>query len=475
MIEAGAARTRGIDARTFALPAATFHRAAVWSLRALLAVVIFSWFSAAPPRASQLVLTLELGRRAVAEQHFELGWLGAACTYLANAAAGFGGMAALGGTLVVVALALVEFRARPRTGDVLSLAATIVAAYFFLDVLRVGGGGAHWVCAAAFVLALERARGWGLCVAVAIVAVWANVAADAVVAPALAALVAIGRALDGRLPRASVAHMALVVLGCAAALLLTPEGFAALARAPLAAHLDRELAALIPFAPSTVAPRAYMTLFGMLAAGAALGLRRSRWEDRLLFCAALLLAFWNGAYLPLAGIVAAPVLFGSLVRVAPQFFAQPSQKGRFAKGLIAAIAVVFALGFAGDTPGRVAQTARGHEPADSVIRRSLADGRRHHVFCAVLEWCNYAITLGNVRVMMDARVERADPSVRAAQFTIARVKPGWKRELAARGIDAVVVRRSEALGQLLAFVPHWEAVDLEDGIVLYERAGGAAR
>jgi hypothetical protein len=72
--------------------------------------------------------------------------------------------------------------------------------------------------------------------------------------------------------------------------------------------------------------------------------------------------------------------------------------------------------------------------------------------------------------MMDGRVERVDASVREAQVTIARAKPGWKRELTQRGIDTVVVRRTDALGQLLAFVPRWEAIDLENGIVLYERS-----
>jgi len=469
MIDA-AARGRALDGSTFAAPAVTLHHAAVWSQRALLAVVIFSWFAAAPPRAAHLALTLELGRRAVVEHHFEFGWLGAAGTYLADAAAGFGGMAALGGILVVAALALVEFRARPRTGDVLSLAATIVAAFCFLDVLRVGGSAAHWVCAAAFVLALERARGWGLCVAVAIAIVWANVSADAILAPFLAALVTIGRVIDGRLSRATRVHMAFVVLGCLGALLLTPEGFGYVARAPLAAHLDRDLASIIPFAPSAIAPRAYLALFGLLVAGAALGLRRCRWEDRLLFGAVLMLGFWNGEYLPLGGIIAAPVLVGTVVRIAPQFFAQPAARGRLANGLVAAIAIVLAIGFAGSTPLRIARAAAMVEPADSVIRRAVADGRERRMFCAVAEWCNYAIAFGNVRVMMDGRVERVDASVREAQVTIARAKPGWKRELTQRGIDTVVVRRTDALGQLLAFVPRWEAIDLENGIVLYERS-----
>jgi hypothetical protein len=470
MSEVSAAARGAFAGRTFVARAATLHHAAVWSLRTLLAVVIFSWFSAAPPRASHLALTLELGRRAVLEHYFEFGWLGAACAYLADAAAGFGGMAALGGILVVAALALVEFRARPRTGDVLSLAAMIFAAFCFLDVLRVGGGAAHWVCAAAFVLAVERARGWGLCVAVAIAIVWANVSADAVLAPFLAALVTIGRVIDGRLSRAASVQMAFVVVGCAAALLLTPEGFAYVARAPLAAHLDRDLAGLIPFSPSAIAPRAYLVLFGMLAAGAALGLQRCRWEDRLLFAAVLMLGFWNGEYLPLAGIVGAPVLVGTVVRVAPQFFAQPSSRGRLANGLIAAIAIVLALGFAGSTPARVARAAAVQDPAESVINRAAGDGRAHHMLCSVVEWCNYAIAFRNVDVMMDARVERAGLPVREDQFTITRAKPGWRHELAARGIDTIVVRRTDALGQLLAFVPRWEAIDLENGIVLYEKS-----
>jgi hypothetical protein len=473
--EAGAA-PRSIGRAAFAAPASTLHHAAVWSLRALLAVVIFAWFAVAPPRSAQLALSLELGRRAIVEHRFEIGWFGELVTYLANAAAGFGGLAAIGGVLVVATLALIEFRARPRTGDVLSLAAMILAAFCFLDALRPGGGAAHWICAAAFLLVLERARGWSIFITVAIAAIWANVAPDAILAPFIAGLVAIGRVADRRLPPAALVRMSLVVLGCAAALLLTPEGLDYLWKAPFAAHLDRGLSAVIPFAPKLVAPRAYATLFAILVMGAALGSRHCRWEDRFLFAGAIGLAFWNGEYLPLAGIVAAPIVVGTVVRFAPQFFAPPSSRGRLANGLVAAIAIVLALGFAGSTPARVARAAVQREPAEAVISRVAAAGREHRLFCLVVDWCNYAAGFGNVRVLMDGRVERADPAALEAQQAIARVKPAWKNELAQRGIDAVVAHRADAVAQLLAFAPGWEATDLQDGVILFERvSGGGAR
>jgi hypothetical protein len=89
--------------------------------------------------------------------------------------------------------------------------------------------------------------------------------------------------------------------------------------------------------------------------------------------------------------------------------------------------------------------------------------------CVVVEWCNYAIAFGNVRVLMDGRTERYDGPTRDAQHEIARVTAGWKAELARRGVDAVLAHRSDALAALLELAPDWNAVDLRDGIILLER------
>jgi len=465
LAHAPANATDGPAARTW-----TYRHAAVWSLRTFLAVVIFAWFSVAVPRAPQIALTLELGRRAVFEHRFEFGWLGAVFFYLAQALAGFGGLAAFGGVSVVIALALVEFRARPRTGDVLSLAAMILAAFCFLDALRVGGGAAHWIFAAAFLLLLERARGWALFGTIAVAVVWANAAPDAILAPVLAAAVAIGRILDRNSGRGEIAHVCAVTLGCAAALLVTPAGTKYLTLAPLAAHLDRGLAAVIPLAPNVLAPRAYVAFFIVLLFGAALGVRRCRWEDRLLFGVAIFLGFWNGENLPLAGIIAAPILVGTLVRVAPQFFAAPSSRERLADAVVAAIALCLAFGFAVGAQGRAMHYVL-EQPPQTIVNRALADGRPHRLFCVVVEWCDYAIGFKDTGVVMDGRIERYDDRERTAQHAIAHLAHGWKGELSSRRVDLVLAHRSDALSTILAFVPGWSVVDLMDGVVLLKHEG----
>jgi len=445
----------------------TYRHAAVWSLRTFLTVMIFAWFSVAAPRADKIALTLELGRRAVVEHHFEFGWLGAVFFYFAHELAGFGGLASFSGVSVVIGLALVEFRARPRTGSVLSLAAMIVAAFCFLDALRVGGGAAHWICAAAFLLVLERARGWALFGTIAIAIVWANIAPDAILAPVLAATVAIGRILDRNSARGEIVHTCAAALGCAAALLVTPAGTNYLTLAPLAAHLERGLAAVIPLAPNVVAPRAYAAFFVVLLFGAALGVRRCRWEDRLLFGVAIFLGFWNGDDLPLAGIIAGPILVGTLIRVAPQFFAAPSSRERSADAVVAAIALCLAWGFAAGAQGRAIHYVL-QEPPATIVNRALSDGRPHGLFCVVVEWCDYAIGFKDTRVVMDGRIEHYDEGARTAQHNIAHVSLGWKAELSSRRIDFVLAHRSDALATILAFVPGWSVVDLMDGVVLLQ-------
>jgi len=129
----------------------------------------------------------------------------------------------------------------------------------------------------------------------------------------------------------------------------------------------------------------------------------------------------------------------------------------------------FLVGFAAETQARIAHSFAEREPADTMLRRAAADGRPHRLVCVAVEWCNYAIAFGNVRVLMDGRTERYDGPARAAQHEIARVTAGWKAELARRGVDAVLARRSDALATLLELAPGWDAVDLQDGIILFER------
>jgi hypothetical protein len=467
--QAGASRARATAPLSYAA-AASYRNAAVWSLRTLLAAAVFGWFAISAPRGPQLTLTLEAGRRALELHALSVGWLSSIVALATARASGFGGLAALSGASVVVTLALVEFRARSRAGYVLSLIAGILAAFAFLDVLRVGAGATGWVWAAALLLVLDRARGFALTAAAFAIAVaWCNVAPEGILAPLLAALYVLGRSIDRRFAGPRVWDGWLAVAACALATLCTPAGLGYLTLAPWAAHLHESTAKVLPLAPYLIAPRAYYgAFFASLVLGAALGISRRRTGDLLLLAAGLFLTLRNGADAPLLGIIAAPIFAESFAVIAPQFKAAPPVRERLADGLIAAIAFLLAISLGSVSHAR-AQTQSLRTTPYWMMARYAADGRPHTIFCSVVEWCDYAAILPNLRPFMDGRVERTDKPMRDAQHAIATVGTDWKKELARRRIDTVLTHRTDALAALLELSPHWTVVDGDADVVLLER------
>lgn len=448
---------------------AVYRNAAVWSLRALLAVVVFAWFAVTSPQSARLAMTLELGRRAVQSHEFGLGWLSAAIAHTVFSASGLGGIAALSGASVVVALALVEFRARSRGGYVLSLFAGIAAAFGFLDVLHIGAGATNWVCAAALLLVLDRARGAALVLgATAVSILWCNLAPQGILAPVLAALVALGRTIDrgARAPETRVEWLA--VLGSALALLCTPAGIGFANAASWGAHLHRILSDVIPLAPYLMAPLSYYGLFfAIVVAAAALGIAR-RNDDRLLLAAGLVLCLRDGATAPLLGIIAAPILAASLVENAPYLFASLPARARLADGLIASLTIVVALSIATAIHPRLQQTLES-DVHYSLLQRYAADHRPHRIVCSVVAWCDFTVALPGLRSLVDDRVERSNTATRKAQHDIARVQKGWQQDLASYRIDAVLTHRTDALAALLELDPRWTASDAQGDAILFER------
>ena len=106
--------------------------------------------------------------------------------------------------------------------------------------------------------------------------------------------------------------MALGVAGTALALFATP-GFLAFPGIALEdLRLDRGLQDIVPFNPMEDAPLAYRLGFPLaFFAAFAVGVRPRRVGDVLLLLAAGLLALANGTYLPVFGVLVAPLLGAS--------------------------------------------------------------------------------------------------------------------------------------------------------------------
>ncbi len=459
----------------FAARAETFRDVALWSLRGLLFTLVVAAFALSRPAAPQLALSIELGRRVAMEHAFGLGWLGALEAWAVSTASGLGGLAAVAGIATVATLALVEFRARRRGGAILALGATILAAATFFDALHVGGGAPRWLGAAAFLLALERRRGAWLALPIALV--WCNFSATGLLAPILAALVALGRTIDLG-PRAPMAVRAwAIAIGSAIVATLTPDGIAYFGHAWSALHFDRRVIGLIPILPSEVAPQGYR--FGLTAVvvlAAWLWNYRRRADDVLLTLAGVILVFLDGTNLPLLGIIAGPAFAGSLRRLWPNFGADPPPaRERWAAAGVALVAFVIAAGFALAPNERLLRQSPEAGAEQTAIGQLAGDGRRHVLYCSVALWCDYAAPFHNIDVVLDERFERVKPEVWIMATQISHVRLGWRKALSGAGVDAVVARRKGALATLLSMDRGWESRASDPTFMLFVRRHGSVR
>jgi hypothetical protein len=456
----------------FDAPSEAARQVAVWSLRALLAVVVISSFGFATPRAPQQILQLALGERALGWQEYGLGWLAACGTWAVTHAFGLGGLAALGAVSLVGTLALVEARARARSGEVLALLAATVAALTLLEFARVGGGAATWFWAAAFVFALDAAPRRAAWLALPIAVAWCNFAPSGVLAPGIALLVALGRTLDDGRAGAAVRRTWWLVLGAAVMTLATPAGFAYPLHAFAALHLDGAAIGLIPLAPSAVAAHWYKpALLTIVLGAAALWPYRRSTSDMLLTGCAFVLVLINGAMLPLLGIVAGPALAAAARRRAPALAAPPRPSEKRMDFAIAALAFALAAGFAAWV--RTAPLGSERQDPQILIARLGANGVHHVLYCTPVTWCDDAAPYGNIRVLVDDRVENATAAQLDAQQKIAHVRPGWRAALRDSGADAILVERESPLAQMLPAQNGWTIGLADDTAALYMKAAGS--
>ncbi len=393
-----------------------------------------------------------------------LGWLAATANAALTATPlGFGGCAAAAALCVLLGLALVERRARGVAPQAYALGAVGLVVLSSLDLLHVGGATSLLLFGAALVAALDSATPAGIVAVGVLTALWCNVDAAGVLAPAFALANACGRALEDRTSLAT-RYAWLATAAALLATLATPATlhFPYLAVASL--RLAGTFASALPWAPADVAPHGYHIGFMLLLVAAlALGLRACGPREALLGTLALVVALASGALLPLAAIVVAPMLAAAAARgrvAAPPALAWP----------IAGVwLVALSLAFGSMYGARAASaTAPANEP-QATLAVLAATGDVRGVACANVAWCDGAVALG-LRVLADDRIGAMPLGVRRAQGAIARAGSTWRTELDAFGIDAVVVGENAALATLIA-ASDWHRTSRSGTIAVYVRPG----
>ena len=459
---------RSIPASIAGRQASLARRLATAAAPALLAPAALVVFALAAPQAPRVALALHLGASSAAGHGFALGWLGALALDAADAAAGYAGAVALGALALYALAYLVYLRARERSGVVLSLCAALFALVTCFDAARVGGVAPAWLGAAVLLYVLDRAPRRGMWFAPLVAIVWCNASPTGLLAPVLTVLVALGRAADARDVTAARPYWP-VAFASLAATLLTPAGLGFPAQALAALHLDLQFARLLPIAPATAAPHVFRIAATLVVIGAMwLWSGRRRAADAPLVLAALFLCFYDGAFVPLLGIVAAPA-FAAAARNRYEATLAPGRADALAACLAGACVVAGALSAVPHAPTR----SFGDASARALLESLPAGGTAHVVFCATIASCDYAETLPGMRPLLDERVEIAPAGTLDAQEKIARARAGWPATVREQHVDAMLVPRSIALAQLVPSLTGWKLAASDADTRLFVREGAA--
>ncbi len=363
-------------------------------------------------------------------------------------------LAMLMAAVPIAVLVSIYFRSRDRASP-----EAIAAVLLFAGVALVASFGIRaqvlgWGCFAAFLVCLERRDRWAFA-AVPIVAIWANVHASVLLAPAFLALRLSGAALTNG-PRAAAQGRYIAILALTLpAMLFTPLGWhlpayaAALSVSPIRHYIEE-------WQPAGLSNAEF--LFGGLplallaVAGAWRGSRRDWREivpDAALFVA-MLLAVRN---IPLFAIAAAPLaargvdsMFPSISRVG----ARIAEMERFALAAIGVAIVASSLLLA-----RVIREEPPRTPAAAIASLG-AGGQQQRLFCENFSACSAALQYPSLHVFIDGRADPYPLGVWRSYISVVRVEPQWQQILKSYDVDAVLASRGSRLATALGKVAGWK-------------------
>ncbi|HVR46032.1 MAG TPA: hypothetical protein VMT95_05295 [Candidatus Binatia bacterium] len=355
----------------------------------------------------------------------------------------------------IAILVSVYFRSRERAspeaiGAVLLFAGVALVASFGIRAQVLG-----WGCFAAFLVALDRRDRWAY-VAVPIVAIWANLHASVLLAPAYLALRLAGRVIgDGPLAAAKSRDVAILALTLPA-ILCTPLGWhlpvyaASLALSPIRHYIQEW---------QPVGWRDGEFLFGglplaLLVAAGALRTSRRDWRE-IVPVAALFVAMLSAVRnVPLFAIAAAPLasqgvdaLFPSFARTVGRRVAEMERFALISIGVAIAVSTLLLAQLQRVTPPRT--------PFAAISSLGTA-AQPSRLLCENFNACSAALDYPQVKVFMDGRADPYPLDIWKSYISIIRVEPLWRRSLDRYRVSAVLATRGSRLATAIAKQPGWK-------------------
>jgi len=384
--------------------------------------------------------------------------------------------AALIAFAATVALSISAYAAARRAAHPIAIAvATAFAGIATFQSFGVRVQVLAWPFVAAF-LALLDVDGPIAYLAIVVAALWSNVHASAVLAPAVAGAAALGALVDDRRsPRAR--RLTIVAAGSALATCANPLGW----RLPLYAvqlFASPFKTMITEWSRTSLGDLSFA--FGALPLAVpllAFGLRS--WRERAVLATFGWLLLAAARNIALFGFAALPSAACALTRGIPYLrragdTPRSSRRMAVEPALGVALAAILFVASAqrGAATGAIGDPSVAPTAALAALERLPG---RHDVFCTDFAWCSALLGQARDRVFLDGRADPYPPAVWDDYSTIVRLKPQWRARLRARGVDLVLVARAMPLEQVLAGSPDWSAVYSDPTYRIWRRvvSGGA--
>ena len=323
---------------------------------------------------------------------------------------------------------------------------------------------------------LERPWRLGL-----LAALWANLHGSAVLAPAVVAIVAAGRLVQGAAPplRARLwAGVAFAALGT----LVTPLGLGLYAGAAQYTPAVLQTADWRPLSLDVPIEVVALGLYAYVLISGGVPVVRANAVALALLAAFGALWFAFVRFLPFFGLAAVPALTLALRADGRPQGRHPGQgrplagghvAGRGGAGAWLGLPVVVAVVLAGAVFAPLSVRPDGVATAAEALVR--ASGFRGPLFVPFEAAAYLELERAPVRVLLDAHATPYAPAAWAAYRQIDAARPGWQRALAIRGIGGAIASDGSALAGALAADRTWSPCAHASGWTLYARNGARDR
>jgi hypothetical protein len=349
--------------------------------------------------------------------------------------------------------------------------AVICVAFSMLESYGIRAQVFGWALLAAMMYLLRCVPGRGKWWIVALVALWANLHASALLAPALLGLWAAGVAIQERAWNAKVRDYVLLAAASGAAVFATPLGY----RLPLYAFelLHSPIrSAINEWQPSSLHEISFTLGALVLIAGACvLGFERSRrWPEAFVFAAVTWLAVSAVRNVPVCAIVIAPAVAARLSAYLPEraranalFAERPVLALLFCGTLLASMLSATALAFS-------PEFRKGNLPLAAITRLASMPGT-HRLYCEDFAWCSLALQYPNLQEFIDGRCDPFPLPVWKDYVAIFHAKGNWREVIGRRRIDAILVDKKRALARALPLWQGWSLVYADSDYRLFVHGG----